>query len=128
MKFITAILVLFIFTLNTNSQNIVVKDQNFFGNKISDPDIVKSDSWFAIDKGQHFIGSFFSTVLITQVNKRYFNVDKINSKNLAIGITFSFGLAKETIDSQKPNNKFSWKDLMADVAGIATAIAVLEIK
>jgi uncharacterized protein YfiM (DUF2279 family) len=128
MKFITAILVLIVFTKNTNGQNIIIKDQSFFRNEISSSDTVKSDSWFAIDKGQHFIGSFFSTLLITQVNNRYFNVDKINSKNLAIGITFSFGLAKETIDSQKPNNKFSWKDLMADVAGIATAIAVLEIK
>ena len=128
MKFITLIFVLFIFITNINSQTIVVSDQNLIGNGISKPDTVKSESWFAIDKGQHFMGSFISSILITQVNNRYFSIDKLNSKKLGIGISFSIGLVKETIDSQKSNNVFSWKDLLANVAGIVVGIAVMEIK
>lgn len=128
MKFITLIFVLFIFITNINSQTIVVSDQNLIGNGISKPDTVKSESWFAIDKGQHFMGSFISSILITQVNNRYFSIDKLNSKKLGIGISFSIGLVKETIDSQKSNNVFSLKDLLANVAGIVVGIAVMEIK
>ena len=128
MKFITIIFVLFVFTININSQNIDLNDQNFNDSGKSKPEAIKSEPWFAIDKGQHLIGSFVSTLLIAKVNNSYFGVDKSNSKKIGIGITFSIGLAKETFDSQKSNNVFSWKDLMADVVGIVAAIAVLEIK
>ncbi len=128
MKFITIIFVLFLLIINTIGQNISVNNQNFPDTGKIIQNTIKNDSWFAIDKGQHFIGSFIGTILFTKVNNRQLNIDKSNSKKLGIGIIFSLGLAKETLDSQKPNNIFSWRDLLANIAGIATAIAVLEIK
>ena len=128
MKFITIISVLFLFIINTIGQNISVNNQYFSSTVKNIPNKIKNESWFAIDKGQHFIGSFIGTVLITKVNNRQLNIDKSNSKKLGIGIIFTFGLAKETLDNQKSKNIFSWRDLLANIAGIATAIAVLEIK
>lgn len=128
MKFITIIFVLFLFIINTIGQNISVNNQYFSYTGKNIPNTIKNESWFAIDKGQHFIGSFIGTVLITKVNNRQLNIDKSNSKKLGIGIIFTFGLVKETLDNQKFKNIFSWRDLLANIAGIATAIAVLEIK
>ena len=96
--------------------------------KISNPKVILSDSWFGIDKGQHFAGSLIGTILISKVNNSYFDVNKSNSKIIGGGIVFSIGITKEFFDSKKEKNIFSWKDLVADVAGIVTGLVLMEIK
>jgi uncharacterized protein YfiM (DUF2279 family) len=96
--------------------------------KIINPKITISDSWFGIDKGQHFTGSLIGTILISQVNNRYFDINKSNSKTIGTGIVFSIGITKELFDSKKDKNIFSWKDLVANVAGIITGVVIMEIK
>lgn len=91
-------------------------------------DSIRSDSWFSQDKGQHFIGSLISTVLTSQISYRYFDMNKSKSKIIGSSISLSIGLTKELLDDQKVNNYFSWKDLIANAAGIAIGIVLLEIK
>jgi len=127
MKFITIILTLIIIFGNVKSQdslNIVESDSLKFDN----PKITISDSWFGLDKGQHFTGSLIGTILLSQVNNRHFNINKSNSKAISVGIIFSFGITKELFDSRKEKNIFSWKDLVANIAGIVSGIAILGIR
>ncbi len=128
MKFIIIIYVLFVLVMNTEGQNFSPDYQNFLYMEIVNPDTVKNNSWFAIDKGQHFASSFIGTILLTKVNNRYLNIDKSNSKKIGISIILSVGLTKEVFDSQKVNNFFSWKDILANIAGVIAGIAILEIK
>ena len=43
---------------------------------------------------------------------------------LAIGATLAIGLYKELTDSHKPNNYWSWGDILADVLGVFFAVVV----
>lgn len=127
MKLISIIFALFIIVSNAKTQNVFLKN-NSDSLEIKISEKILKDSWFGIDKGQHFTGSLIGTILLSQVNNRYFKVDKSNSKNIGVGIVFSIGVTKELFDSKKENNIFSWKDLVANVAGIITGLAIMEIK
>ncbi len=126
MKLITTGFVFFILIANVNSQDSL-RYNNSDSLKINTHEIKTLDSWTSIDKGQHFVGSLIGTIMLSQVNNRYFNVDKLHSKNIGAGIVFSIGLTKELFDSKKENNIFSWKDLVANIAGIVTGLAIMEI-
>jgi uncharacterized protein YfiM (DUF2279 family) len=128
MKFIFTIFVLLILIINARCQNILYNKQNYLETEIGKPDTIKNDNWFAIDKGQHFIGSFIGTVMLTKINNKYLGIDNSKSKKLGIGIVLSLGFAKEIIDSQNTKNIFSWNDLLANIAGAIVGIAILEIK
>ncbi len=84
-----------------------------------------SDSFWGADKAQHFMGSLMSTVLVHQILHRSCKRDFRSSRNIAIGFSFSLGILKEIRDSRQPGNHFSWKDLLADVAGIAAGVVLL---
>ena len=127
MKFIIIIFTLIILFSNVKSQDSL-KFVETDSAKYIHPKITLSDSWFGFDKGQHFAGSLIGTILISQVNNRYFDINKSNSKAIGAGIVFSIGITKELFDSKKESNIFSWKDLVVDVAGIITGIALMEIK
>lgn len=87
----------------------------------------ENDSWFGRDKGLHLVTSFIATTLITNINKKSFNMNSSESKNTGVGIVFSLGITKEIFDSRQKNNIFSWKDLVANVTGILLGVAILEI-
>jgi len=91
-------------------------------------DSTKMEFWFGRDKGLHFVGSMIGTVLLVNVNKHAFNVKQQTGNLVGAGIVLSIGITKETIDSSKKSNRFSWKDLAADVAGILIGLAIMEIK
>lgn len=127
MKFITIFFTFIILIGNVKSQDSL-KFVETDSSKYVNPKITLSESWFGLDKGQHFTGSLIGTIMLSQVNNRYFDINKSNSKMIGVGIVFSIGITKELFDSKKNNNIFSWKDLVANVAGIITGIAVMEIK
>lgn len=122
------ILTLLLFTLNLHGQELSLLNCNHFNNEIVKIDTLSPEICYSADKGQHFIGSFISTLFISKFNEKYFNFNHSKSKNIGIGISFSIGLSKEILDSQKPRNFFSFKDLVANIAGILAASAILEIK
>lgn len=82
------------------------------------------DEWLGRDKGLHLAGSFISTGLIALSTNRFLNANREQSKNIAVSVTFSLSLSKEIYDNGQIDNHFSYKDLTADVLGIALALLV----
>jgi len=86
------------------------------------------DSWVGRDKGLHLIGSMISTIAISKTSQTFFNNSHDQSLKLGISITFGLGLGKELWDSTKKNNKFSYKDLAADIIGILIGSTLLNLE
>ena len=84
-----------------------------------------SDKLTASDKAQHFMGSLISTVLFYKIFQDPLEMEKSNSKYLAVGITMGLGISKEIYDNSRSKGAFSWKDLLADVAGITVGLILV---
>ena len=65
--------------------------------------------------------------MLEHVNKINFKLDRSQSKMISAGITISLGIVKEIVDGSKTNNRFSWKDLVADLIGVTIGLVILEI-
>ncbi len=83
------------------------------------------DRFFAPDKARHFMFNVISTVFVGKFAGERMGWSDRQSKHAAVTISLGIGLLKEVRDSRQPNNRFSWKDLVADVAGIAVGVALL---
>jgi len=83
------------------------------------------DRFFAPDKAQHFLFSMISTVFAGKFAEERVGWSAQQSKYVAVGISFGIGFLKEVRDNRQPNNRFSWKDLVADVGGIALGVVLL---
>jgi uncharacterized protein YfiM (DUF2279 family) len=88
---------------------------------------IHSDSWFSVDKGYHLIGSLISTTGITNSALQFAKFDKEESLYAGAGFTFALGLGKELWDGHKADNRFSWKDLTADMIGILIGSLIMQI-
>jgi len=84
-----------------------------------------SDTYAAPDKAQHFMGSMISTVLFYKIFQDPLQIENSNSKYLAVGITLGLGVSKEIYDGTRSKGAFSWKDLLADMAGIAAGLILV---
>jgi len=82
------------------------------------------DSFWAKDKAQHAVGSFFLTGLGIQSMKRL-GLSDSKARIWSVSVTLSIGLGKEIRDSRQKNNIFSVPDLIADVLGIGLALWVV---
>lgn len=82
------------------------------------------DRFLAPDKAQHFMFSIIATVFTSQMLERKAGTGHRNSLQMAGGVTLTLGIGKEIRDSRQPRNHFSWKDLLADVAGIAVGLVL----
>jgi len=97
------------------------------------PSISKSvstmqDQWLAPDKAQHFLASFILTGATMYRFHIHEGLNASDSRIAGAGVTFGLGLVKEWSDMSKPEpySLFSWKDLVADLAGICFGILLLE--
>jgi uncharacterized protein YfiM (DUF2279 family) len=92
--------------------------------------IQPEDSWTSFDKWQHFSFSLLITVqsgYILSHENGVFRGPDYKVKTVSAGISLSFGLLKEIIDSRrKPQGLFSWKDLVMDAGGTAAGLLFLE--
>ena len=77
------------------------------------------------DKAKHFVASLISTVFVHQLSTKHFDFEKTESKTIAGGVTFSIGILKESYDKFIKKKKFSWEDLIADAAGIAVGLILV---
>jgi len=87
-------------------------------------DTLPGDRWLAWDKFWHFSASF-----VTVGAGYHFGTDRLGwdhapATGAALGGTFCIGLTKEFGDLLGPSRHFSWKDLVADAAGIAAGYFV----
>jgi len=83
------------------------------------------DKWFAIDKLQHFSYSCLISLgcQYVLVNKQS-NTEE-ESLPISSALSFSAGLLKELNDNREKNGFFSWKDMVANAAGIAVAAVII---
>jgi len=86
------------------------------------------DSFIARDKAQHFLGSFILAGTIGLAGQRFADAGKRESLQTGATISFSLGILKEGYDITRPGNRFSWKDLLADAAGVGLALIVFNSK
>ena len=85
------------------------------------------DRLFASDKGHHFMASAFLAGFTYYAFRQEFGVSDRESNGAAIGIAFTIGLAKEVYDGVSGKGTPSFKDIVADAAGIAAAIIIFNI-
>ena len=83
------------------------------------------DNWFAIDKLQHFSYSCLISLgcQYVLVNKQS-NTEE-ESLPISSALSFSAGLLKELNDNSGKNGFFSWKDMVANAAGIIVAAVII---
>jgi uncharacterized protein YfiM (DUF2279 family) len=127
--FIASILIILVIIPNVFPQTSF----NCFGKKVflpveSSPQLnfdqtAKPDKYFAPDKAKHFLAGMISTIFVYKSVENHMQENQ--SRYLAGGITFSLGIAKEFYDKSRPENHFSWKDLLADVVGIGAGFIIL---
>jgi uncharacterized protein YfiM (DUF2279 family) len=86
------------------------------------------DPWLAMDKGFHLIGSMMMTVGTAKTLEKYTEVNASDSKKYAWSFSLCVGLGKEFWDSTRPDNKFSVRDLTADLLGIIIGMIILNIE
>jgi len=86
------------------------------------------DFWFSRDKGLHLNGSIILTTGIGTSLRRYSDFPDKKIIKTAAGFTLMTGIFKEIIDGTRKNNRFSWKDLSYDVAGVLIGIVILNIE
>jgi len=87
----------------------------------------RADDWFGEDKIRHVAGSMIATTFTAQIAMRQFEASQRDAVKVGIGLTFSLGLVKESIDRTRPNNFFSWKDLTANLVGITLGVLLLNL-
>ena len=83
----------------------------------------KPDRYFAPDKAKHFLAGMIATIFIYQSFENQLTPKE--NRYLAGGVTVSLGVLKEIYDKSKPENHFSWKDLVADVLGMGMGFVLV---
>jgi uncharacterized protein YfiM (DUF2279 family) len=76
------------------------------------------DRWFAMDKFWHFSASFVTVGAAYQFSTDRVRLSPPWPTTVALGGTVTLGVSKELYDLAGPSRHFSWKDLVADAAGI----------
>lgn len=85
---------------------------------------VARDSWFGIDKIKHFfISAFIESISYSALQAS--GVKRRPALGTAIGVSATFGVAREIHDKRKPGNRFSYKDLSWDALGISVGAVML---
>lgn len=93
--------------------------------KLQERDSIKI--YWARDKGQHVVAGLYGTALIGQVAFRFTETSKGDARLIAVGTMLSIGMLKELYDSSKKDNRFSWKDMTANMMGIVLGFILLGI-
>jgi putative lipoprotein len=85
------------------------------------------DPWFGVDKLKHLSSAFMFTTTGYYIQHKIIHLDDNRSVINSGMITISLGLGKEISDAYKPNGFFSFRDLLADGAGIALAVFFIRV-
>ena len=130
--FIRFLFIIIIASLALNAQNDLNNIQEINTSTASSKDLdnmknkaERVDKWFAIDKLQHF-----SYSCLVSLGCQYVLVNKQNNTEeeslpISSALSFSAGLMKELDDNRRENGFFSWKDMVANAAGIAVAAVII---
>jgi len=103
------------------SENFHLKKKNVAQFKNS------KDSWFEVDKLDHFLASAFFTGLGYGTFRNNLNKSVQTSIVFSTSITLGLGISKEAYDSVSRNGNPSFKDLVADLAGIIFMTVLIKV-
>ena len=78
---------------------------------------------FGVDKLYHFAACFIITFIVGVVMIPVTNLFGVMFSSFMCGSAAA--LAKEYADKVNPNNKWDWKDIVADYCGIGLALIIL---
>ena len=84
------------------------------------------DLWFAKDKADHFLSSAFLSGFGYYVATQELNTNNQQAEQIALSFSLSTGVLKEFYDLQR-GGKFSWKDIVADIAGASLGLYLITI-
>ncbi len=77
----------------------------------------KTDHWLALDKALHVTGSMMFMSALSIHLRRRVGFSQNKALRFGFGFTFALGAVKEIWDDSKPDNRFSYKDLTANLIG-----------
>lgn len=89
--------------------------------------LIPPDTWFAKDKADHFITSAFLVGFGYYMIHKEMDRSVMASQNIAAGFSFSLGISKEIYDGVSRKGQPSYKDLIADLAGIALGYLAIRL-
>ena len=85
------------------------------------------DQWFSQDKAHHFMVSAFLTGFSYYAFKQEFEQSQETATVAAVSLSFSIGIAKEIYDGASGSGTPSFKDIVADAAGVVVGILILNV-
>ncbi len=80
--------------------------------------LAADDRWLAMDKFWHFSASFVTVGAAYHLGANRARLSEPWPTSIALGGTFAVGVSKELCDLVGPGKHLSWKDLVADAAGV----------
>ncbi len=83
------------------------------------------DLWLGKDKLDHALVSAGLAAAQFYVLHQEFEMSDSRSRQIAAGSTLVIGIAKEIYDKASRRGTSSWKDLFADLAGVALAVVIM---
>jgi len=84
------------------------------------------DPWFGTDKAKHFAASAFVTGVSFLVLHEAADMRRRDAAVSGGVLALAIGIGKETHDGKRRKGRFSFKDLVADVAGIGVAFVLVQ--
>jgi len=87
------------------------------------PDSLPADRWLAADKAAHVFGGYWAAGAGYVAASRL-DADSGERRGAAVAAGLVAGVAKEAFDRLVQRERFSWKDLAADAAGVLLLVAV----
>jgi putative lipoprotein len=105
------------------SQNIT---ENIPTNSPVEDNTGTRDSWFGKDKLDHFLTSAFVTAYAFAFSEQVLGVSEQASLTIAVGVSLSLGAAKEIRDHRTKKGHASFKDFVANLAGIGCVLLLLK--
>jgi uncharacterized protein YfiM (DUF2279 family) len=85
------------------------------------------DQWVAPDKAHHFMASAFITGFTYYACKQELDFSEQQASTVCVSLSLSVGLAKEVYDGVSGKGTPSFKDIIADAAGVAFGIFIISV-
>lgn len=82
------------------------------------------DPWFGKDKIDHFLTSAFLVGMAYHSSRDYFQRRHQPSLNFAVGFSIGIGIGKEIWDKTSKKGNPSYRDLLADLAGVGLGFLI----
>ena len=116
---------IFCFSFIVAQNDLILKQESLSQATNQKEKAERVDKWFAIDKLQHFSYSCLISLgcQYVLVNKK--DISESDALPISTALSFSAGLSKELNDSKGKNGFFSFKDMIANCAGLFVAISII---